>query len=82
MLPHFVDGDDIAVVQTGRRLGLGAEPVNFVFARELSAEDHLYRDHAVEAHLASFIHHAHAATRDFFQQLIIPEMMLPRSLQR
>ena len=80
VLTHFVDADDVAVIQTGRRLGLGAEPVDLVFARQLPAEDHLDRDHAVQAHLAGFVHHAHAATRDFLQQLIIPEMMLPSPL--
>ena len=65
------DRHDVGMVQVSRRLGLGAEPADLGLRGELARQDHLERDHAVEADLASPVDHAHAAAGQLAQELVV-----------
>ncbi len=77
MLPlaktHFVDGDDIGMLQSGGGHRLGAEAFYRFRRRVESEEEELERDQPVQALLAGPIDYPHAAVPDLLEQLIIPE---------
>lgn len=74
VLADLVDGDDVRVVEVGGGLGLGAEALDLGVAGEAAGENHLEGDGAVEADLPCPPHHAHAAARDFLEQLVVAEV--------
>ena len=74
VLAHLVDWHDLRMVQVGRRLRLGAEPLHFTARREASGQDHLERDQAVERHLPGLVDDPHPAPRDLLQQLVVAEV--------
>src|SRR5262245_61427233 len=78
VLADLVNGDDVGVVETGRRLGLGAEALHLGWRGQLAGEDHLEGDFPFEADLPGPIHDAHAASRDLLQQLVVAEVLSPR----
>ena len=71
VLPDFVDGHNVRVLQIGGRLGFGKEPLHAGGARELSGEDHFDGNCPIEAALAGFVDRAHAAACDFLVQFIV-----------
>jgi len=73
LFPDLVDGHDVRVVQTGGRLGLGAEALNVRRGGQLAGEDHFEGDQTVEAHLPGFEDHAHAAPAEDAEDLIAAE---------
>ena len=75
----FMNGDDVRMLKARRRRSFDAEAVDELFARVLAEEEHLDRNHPVEAQLARLIDDAHAAARDFFQEFIIAEA--PRQIR-
>ena len=74
LLRHFVDRDDVGMLQTGRGFGFGAKPLHIGGAGQLAGQDHLHRYSPIQAWLARFIDHPHAAARDLLQQLVIAEV--------
>jgi hypothetical protein len=70
----FVNGHDVRMPQTRRRRGFDAKPMDEFFARILAKQQQLDRHNSVEAGLSRFVDNAHAAARDFLQQLVITEM--------
>ena len=82
MAADFVDGDDVGMLQTGRRFRLGAETLHVIRRREPAGEDHLHRDDAVEADLACPVDNAHAALGHFLQQLVRTERPRQRKSRR
>jgi hypothetical protein len=73
VLTEFINGDDARVIQVGGGLGFGVEPLDVLPASELAGEDHLQGDEAVQPHLPGLVHHAHAATGNFLEELVVPE---------
>jgi len=71
--PHFVDGDDVGMLQRGRGHGLGTEALHRLRRRVRPEQEHLKGDHPVQAFLAGPIDHAHAAVPDLFQKLVVAE---------
>ena len=72
-LAGFVDGDDVGVMQAGRRFRLGPETQDHFRAAHPPRLDHLHRHDPVEAELAGAIHDAHAAFGDLLQQFVVAE---------
>ncbi len=70
----LVNGQDVGVIEVGGRLGLGVEALNIGFAGQLTGEDHLHRDQAIETDLAGFPDHAHSPAGDFFDEFIVAEV--------
>ena len=74
VLAHLVDGHDVGVMQIGRRLGLRQEALQRGGIGQLARQNHFYRHNAVETHLPGLVDHAHSASSDFLQQLVIAEV--------
>ena len=70
---HFVDRHDAGMIELGRGLGFGAEPLNLPRRRQPAGQDHLQGDEAVERLLPRLEDDAHAALGNLPDQLIIPE---------
>ena len=77
VLADLVDGDDVRVPEIRRRLGLREETLHVLRRGEHAAADHLQRDGAVQARLFCAPHDAHAALRDFIEQLVVAEILEP-----
>ena len=71
---NFVNRHDVGMLQSGRRLGFGAEALHVCGAGQLAGKDHFDGNGAVEADLPGFINHAHAAAGDLLQQFVIAEI--------
>src|SRR5215212_3223189 len=69
----FVDADNVRMLKMRRGFGFAAEPQYFLFARELSRENHLQCDDTIQTDLPRAIDDSHAATPDFFEQFEIAE---------
>ena len=69
----FVDGDDVRVLQAGRRRRFRTESLRQFLARLFPEQEHLHRNDAVEALLPRFEDDTHPAARDFFEQFVIAE---------
>ena len=67
-------GTDVRVVETGGGLGLQAEAGHVQGCGQFSFEDHLEGDDAIERGLPRLVDHAHAATGDLFQQLVVAKV--------
>ena len=70
----LVDGHDIRMVEVGSSLGLSIKTPHVRGRSQLTSQDHLESDDAVQAYLPGLVDHAHAAAGDFFQQFIIAEI--------
>ncbi len=74
MAAHFVDADNVRMLQTRGGDRLRAEPLHELRRRVRSQTQHLDRHNPVQAPLPRFEDHAHAAFTDFLQQLIVAEL--------
>ncbi len=78
MLPlvfaNLVNGHDVRMLQIGRGLRFGVEPLHQRGRSEFSRENHLQRHRAVKGRLPRLEDDAHAASRDLLQQLVISEV--------
>ena len=70
----LVNGDDIRMVQVGRRFGFGAETGDLILVREITGAHELEGNEAVETDLAGAIDDAHAAPADFLQQFVVADV--------
>jgi hypothetical protein len=70
---HFVDGDDVRVLQTGGRGRFGPEPLRLVLTRLVAEQEHLHRHKTAQALLPRFVNNPHAASGDFFEQFVLAE---------
>jgi hypothetical protein len=71
LLAGGVDGDDVGVVQPGRRFRFAAEALNGFFGQPQAGAEDLEGDLAVEGDLPRFVDHAHAAAADLAHDLEI-----------
>ena len=74
MFADFIDRHDVRMVERGHRLGLGAEAGQVARGGERASEDHLERDHPVEARLIGPIDDPHPAVGYFLFELVIAEI--------
>ena len=74
VLAHFVDGDDIGMLQIGRRLGLAVEAGDFARAGQAPARIIFNATSRRQVRLPGLPDHAHAALGDFFQKLVVAEV--------
>lgn len=70
---HLVNGDDVRVVEAGRRLGFAAKAFDESFVGKLAAEQQFDGDDPIEADLTGAVNAAHAAAGDFSEQLVIAQ---------
>src|SRR5262249_54095617 len=70
----FVDGDDVRMVQAGRRLRLAAETLHVVIRGELARANHLQGHRTIQAGLPGSVNDAHAAVGDLPPQLVVAEV--------
>src|SRR5437867_3451719 len=68
---YLVNGDDVGMLQAGRRRGLGAKSLHQFRAGERAEEQHLHGDDTVQAALSRLVNDAHAAAGNFLQQFVI-----------
>ena len=74
LLAHFVNRNDVGMLQTGSSPGFGAKAALEFVGGKLARQNHLHGDHAIETHLPRPINYTHPAAGDFFQQLIVAEV--------
>ena len=77
-LADFVDGRDVGMLQLRRRLRLSLETLHLDIRREFAREDELERDEAMEPRVPRAEDHAHAATTDLFEQLVVAHTLIRR----
>src|SRR5207249_9058529 len=70
----FLNGNDVLMVKLRRSLGFDLESSHECRIGELTVQQHLHRDKAIEAELSRAIDHAHSASANFFQQFVITEV--------
>ena len=80
--PHFVDGDDVGMLQRRRGHGLGAETLHRLRRRVRPEQQQLEGDDPIQALLAGLIDHAHAAVPNLLQQLVVSEIAGLREARR
>ena len=74
VLADLVNRHDPGMVEIGGCLGLDVEPLDVRVVGELSGEDHLQGDRAIERHLPGLEHDPHAAPRDLADDLVVAEI--------
>src|SRR5258706_3353404 len=74
VLSHLVDGNNVGMLQAGRRRGFRTEPLNEFGRGILAEEQQLDCDNAAESDLPRLVNYTHAAVGDFLQQLVITEV--------
>jgi len=72
--PHFVDGDDVGMLQRGGGHRLGAETLHRLRRRVWPEQKQLKCNHPIQAFLVGLEYHAHAAVPDLFQQLVVSKI--------
>ena len=77
-----VNGDDVGVVKRGSGLGFLDEAAAALRIAGHAGGQHLHGDEAVETGVAGFIHLAHAAGAEFFEELILQNVRSTMSLLR
>ena len=70
---HFVDADDVRMLQTACRGSLTAKPAHKFRTGKGTEQQHFDRDQTIQTALACFIDDAHPAAGDFFEQFVITE---------
>jgi hypothetical protein len=78
VVTDFVDGHDVGMLETGRRLGLGAEALNRRRRGHREGHNHLERDDPVQAPLPGLIHDIHTAAAHLLEQFVIAESWTPQ----
>jgi hypothetical protein len=67
----LMDGDDVGVVQRGRRLGCLSEALFARFVFQLLGAEHLDADETVEAQITRLVGHTHAAFAEFGEYFVV-----------
>lgn len=70
---HFVDVDDVRMIQPGGGLGFAAKAGDLFRTSEATRMDQLERDDAAEADLPGAIDLSHAAVAEEFEQFVVAE---------
>ena len=78
MLADLVDGDDIRVLQVGRGFGLAQKACDLVRTGQGAGADHFEGHVPIQVRLPGLPDHAHAAAGDFFEKLVVAEILQMR----
>src|SRR5438105_14388112 len=73
-LTGLVDGNDVWMVEMSGRFGFGVKPLDGSWGSQVLGRNHLEGDEPIQAHLTRLIDHAHAASTDLTQQLVIAKV--------
>ena len=73
VLSHVEHRDDVRMIQPCDCLRLAIEALDKIARREGPGQKHLEGDYALEADLTRLVDHAHPASGDFLQQLVVAE---------
>ena len=73
MLAHFVDRDNVRMVQVGSGFGFKAKALNEGGFGKPTVQQHLEGYYAVDGQLAGPVNHAHSPAADLAQQLVSAE---------
>ena len=71
---NFVDGNDVRMIDSSRRLGFNVESLNDGGRSQVAPCDHLYGHDPIKAELPGLEDRAHPAARNFFQQFVVAEI--------
>src|SRR5262245_28594133 len=71
--PHFVNRNDVRMMQATRGDSFAAETSDHRLACHWSEKEHLDRNNPIETFLASFVDNSHSALSDLFQKFVIAE---------
>jgi hypothetical protein len=82
MFAHFVNGNNPRMINTGGRFHFNAKPLPFHRVRQFAARNNFQRYQSVETDLPGFVHHAHPAAGDPFEDFIIPEDAARKRIER
>src|SRR5215510_13261362 len=74
VLPNFVNGHDMRMVQPSRRFGFGVKTLLQCRGGQLSSQNHLEGDGPIQAYLPGPINYAHPSPGDLFEQNVIAEV--------
>src|SRR5262249_52965655 len=69
---YVINGDDVRMLELGRRLGLAEEALLLPLAREVPREEDLQGDDPVQVALPRLVDGPHAAAGDLLQDLVAP----------
>src|SRR6185503_14350908 len=78
IVPAFVDAyvvnrDNVRMLKNGGSGGLSSKALHELLSGERSRQDHLHRHDASEFPLPGLVNDAHAAARNFLQQIVVAE---------
>ena len=73
MLTDFVDGNNVGMLETGRRLRFGLKSLEGPGGSNGAPNHKLERDDSIQALLPRPKHHAHPTVRDLLEQFIIAQ---------
>ena len=74
MLTHFVNGNDVRMLQVRGGLSLTVETFNLIRTCQRPSPDHFQCDYAFKTGLARLPNDSHASLCDLFQQLVIAKV--------
>ncbi len=77
-LAHFVDWNDVRVIELGGRFRLGTEALDHRGRRQRPSRDHLERDDTIQPDLSRAVDHPHAPARDFLDDFVAADRTLRR----
>ena len=80
--PHFVNGDDVGMIEHAGGRRFGAEAKHEFFAGMRPSENHFDGDQPFQTFLAGLVHDAHATASDFVEQFVIAESSRESSTDR
>ena len=80
VLPHFVDGDNMRVIQARRRLGLDPQPPREIRRIQRTRQDHLERHGTIQAQLVSPVDDPHAAAANLPLDPVVAEPVRERGV--
>ena len=75
VLAHFVNGNNIGMIEPPRSLGFGVESPHFEGRGQLPGQNQFQRDRPVESQLFRPINHAHSAAAQFAFDFVISKAL-------
>ena len=79
---HFVDRDDIGVIQCGGGGCLCSKAMNKLATRQMTAKNQLQSNNAVETSLTCTIDDSHTTAGNFIEQFVVPEHLFQKGILR
>ncbi len=70
---HFVDRDDVRMVEPCGRFRLDAKPADLGLGRERPGEDHLQRHDPVQAEVTCLVNHSHPTAGQLLDEFVVSD---------